>query len=302
MFGYIRPLVSEFDNYLFKSEYCSLCKTLGGRYGQLSRFLISYDITLLALVLSSLKKEPFQYRYENCLIHPVKKRRIKLIGEVEDFSAEVTAVMFRNKFLDQIRDEKGIQKSLYRSVYRMTGNWEKRIKNKKLLMLNKSLDEIYLLETVQKSSDVDVVSNAFGSILKRIMMIAADSLSIKIPVSVYDFSFLLGKWIYLMDAFEDLRKDLRKWSYNPLILSNKDLLLDGIERDDLIQDIVTNEKWRLELLLDHMYDCFMRFEKYLGVYNYEIDGIISRAIPVMTRRILDKTTKTTEKEEETDGE
>jgi hypothetical protein len=105
-----------------------------------------------------------------------------------------------------------------------------------------------------------------------------------------------------MDAFEDLKSDLKKWRYNPLLLSNRDLLLEKKEHDILVKEISLKEEWRMNLLLDHMYDCFMRFEKYLGVYNYEIDGIISRAIPVMTRRILDKTTEMKEIEEDTDGQ
>lgn len=302
MFGYIRPLVSEYDNYLFKSEYCSLCKTLGNEFGQFSRFMISYDVTLLSLVLSSLKDNPFVYRYENCIVHPLKKRRVKVKTDIERFSAEVTAVMFRNKFLDQMRDEKLLRKGLYRSVYGFTARWDKKLKTRKLLSLNKMFDEMYQLESVRKTNDVDEISNRFGYILKSVMKIASESIGIEIPIPIYEFAFLLGKWIYLMDAFEDLKSDLKKWRYNPLLLSNRDLLLEKKEHDILVKEISLKEEWRMNLLLDHMYDCFMRFEKYLGVYNYEIDGIISRAIPVMTRRILDKTTEMKEIEEDTDGQ
>jgi hypothetical protein len=251
-------------------------------------------MTLLSLVLSALSKESYVYTYENCIVHPVKKRRIKKATPIERYAAEVTVILFRNKFLDQVRDENRAKKIFYRTAYNLTNGWERRVKTRRLLKINGILDGLYVLESVKKTDDADEISNRFGEVLRTIMMIASETLDIPIPPPVYDYSFLLGKWIYLMDAFEDLEKDLEKWHYNPLLLSNKDLLLDGYDNAEIVKRIVAGERWRLDLLIDHMYDAYMRFEKYLGVYNYEIDGIISRAIPVMTRRILDKTIETPE--------
>ena len=54
MFGYIiaeksELRIKEYD--MYKAVYCSLCKTLGKKYGVISRFTLSYDFTFLGLLL-----------------------------------------------------------------------------------------------------------------------------------------------------------------------------------------------------------------------------------------------------------
>ena len=55
MFGYVRPSVrdlpeEELDR--FRTMYCGLCHTLSRRYGQAARFILNYDFTYLAILLS----------------------------------------------------------------------------------------------------------------------------------------------------------------------------------------------------------------------------------------------------------
>ena len=55
MFGYVRPSVrdlpeEELDR--FRAMYCGLCHTLSRRYGQAARFILNYDFTYLAILLS----------------------------------------------------------------------------------------------------------------------------------------------------------------------------------------------------------------------------------------------------------
>ena len=55
MFGYVRPSVQdlpegELDR--FRAMYCGLCHTLSRRYGQAARFILNYDFTYLAILLS----------------------------------------------------------------------------------------------------------------------------------------------------------------------------------------------------------------------------------------------------------
>ena len=55
MFGYVRPPLSalpEAEQARFRRIYCGLCHTLGQRYGGASRFILNYDLTYLAILLS----------------------------------------------------------------------------------------------------------------------------------------------------------------------------------------------------------------------------------------------------------
>lgn len=55
MFGYIRPSkphLSEQDEARFQSVYCGLCHELGRKYGFAARFVLNFDFTFLAILLS----------------------------------------------------------------------------------------------------------------------------------------------------------------------------------------------------------------------------------------------------------
>ena len=51
---------------------------------------------------------------------------------------------------------------------------------------------------------------------------------------LYKMGFFLGKYIYLMDAYEDIEKDVKKGNYNPFteIYKNENF-------DDFVQKILT---------------------------------------------------------------
>ena len=60
MFGYVLPCkpelkVREWTRY--RAYYCGLCKELGREYGLFSRFLLNYDLVLLALCADAARGE-----------------------------------------------------------------------------------------------------------------------------------------------------------------------------------------------------------------------------------------------------
>jgi hypothetical protein len=75
MFGYVRPpidLLSEAEKDRFQRAYCGLCHALGQRYGLAARFILNYDFTYLAILLSDgAEGETCSAR---CPVSPVKKR------------------------------------------------------------------------------------------------------------------------------------------------------------------------------------------------------------------------------------
>ncbi len=284
MFGYIRPVKNEFDNYLFKSQYCGICKTLGNRYGQFSRFFLSYDISLLTLILHAFSGKCFFYHYESCIIHPINKRRIKKIGEIDHLAADFSIYFAKKKIQDNIKDEKMMKKLLHQLLHRLTIKW-----NRNISFEREELDNLFYhlskMEDLKKPC-MDEMSNTFGVILKTLTYHVVESLSIRLPEKFDQFVFLIGKLIYTLDAFEDLEKDLKKWNYNPLIYENKDIILSNDKMVNRVAEIQQKEKWRVKLLLDHINYTYSFFRNYLGVYHLEIDGIISKSLPAMGFRVI----------------
>ena len=78
MFGYVLPCkpelkVREWTRY--RAYYCGLCKELGREYGLFSRFLLNYDLVLLALCADAARGEAPAACSERCIAsaakHPV---------------------------------------------------------------------------------------------------------------------------------------------------------------------------------------------------------------------------------------
>lgn len=283
MFGYIRPLKNEWENYLFRSQYCGLCKTLGRKYGQFSRLFLSYDISLLTLILHALVGDDFNYKYEACFLHPLNKRRVKIPNAIDYMAADISVYFVKKKIEDNIKDERGIKRMLFSFFDKIPMKCNhKTLKHEDLDSLFYQLGKMEEL----KKPEVDEISNCFGSILEKTVHNAAEQLSIKSLDRLEKFSFFLGKLIYTLDAFEDLKSDLEKWRFNPLIFENKEIILSGGSVENVQKQIKEKEKWRLYLLLDHLKYLYSFFNEDLGVYRIEIDGIISKSLPAMVSKVI----------------
>lgn len=91
MFGYVAANPEELtqeqrERYL--SLYCGLCRSLGRRASQASRLALNYDLTFLALVLSSLYEPEEASGHGRCLPHPARSR-LWVSSPVVDYAADM---------------------------------------------------------------------------------------------------------------------------------------------------------------------------------------------------------------------
>lgn len=108
MFGYLKPdkpelKIREYEEY--KSVYCGLCKYLGKDYGIVSRLTLSYDCTLIAMLIMSLRNESINYSKKRCVVNPLKKCNFCFSsGESYHFAGAVSVIMTYYKLEDTIYD------------------------------------------------------------------------------------------------------------------------------------------------------------------------------------------------------
>ncbi|MDE5747867.1 MAG: hypothetical protein K2H12_04105, partial [Acetatifactor sp.] len=60
--------------------------------------------------------------------------------------------------------------------------------------------------------DLDYMAGCFGQVMAQIVICREDEWK----DNLYRFGFYLGKFVYLLDAYEDLEEDIEKGRYNPL--------------------------------------------------------------------------------------
>lgn len=212
MFGYVRInkmdlTFREYEHY--KAYYCGLCKYLKRNHTELSRMTINYDITFLIVLLSSIYQPSAQVFHEKCIVDPVKKKK-HIINEITEYAASMNILLAYYKLEDDVNDEGDIKSRLIRRAYRKSFKTAYDKYPQKADFIKACLGELRSLEEDQSTS-IDQTSNCFARLLEEIFDYKDDEYRDRLR----KVGFNIGKYIYIMDAYEDLDQDLEKGRYNP---------------------------------------------------------------------------------------
>lgn len=222
MFGYVRVFQPELkvkENELYNGLYCALCKQLGKRYGWLSRMTLSYDFTFLAVLKAALADENCRFQKCRCPAHPLKKKTCCQNNDAVSFAADAAVMTVYYKFLDSLRDD-GWWKSL---PSRLLLPFARRAK-KRAAVRYPELDAVLAREIEKQAAlereavcSVDAAAEPTATMLSAILTTGeTDEKQRRI---LERLGYCLGRWIYLIDAIDDLEEDLTCGRYNPYVLS-----------------------------------------------------------------------------------
>ena len=212
MFGYIvmnKPEIKFKDFDLYRSFYCGLCRELRERYGVTGQISLTYDMTFVILLLSGLYEPPTRKGTTRCVIHPVRKQPVRK-NAVTEYAADMNVFLAYYKCEDDWKDEKKLLSFLYGKLLREK---EKKAEERWYRKVDRIVSLLHELSEMEKSEeqDVDRVSGCFGKIMEEIFAYREDMWE---PV-LRRMGFFLGKFIYLMDAYDDVEDDVKKGNYNP---------------------------------------------------------------------------------------
>ena len=220
MFGYIRPLECELkvrEQAEYRGVYCGLCKSIGRRYGQIERLTLSYDCAFLAIVLAAVT-DGMRFERGNCGPRVYRgKRPIALPSPVLDYAADVNVLLAWYKAKDDEADERSAKAAVSRVALRRA--YRKAAKAHPALDddIRKSMVRLRAVEAA-KTASTDEPADAFGTLLSAVILSAP-----MLPPSERDAAgwmfYNLGKWVYLIDAWDDRAGDEKHGNYNPFLLS-----------------------------------------------------------------------------------
>lgn len=221
MFGYLKPYKPELKIYEYeeyKSVYCGLCKYLGKDYGIISRLTLSYDCTLIAMLIMSLRNESIEFSKKRCVVNPLKKCNFCFSnGESYHFAGAVSVIMSYYKFEDTISDS-GCFKAL---VARFLKLIFKRSHKKaaaaypEIEKITKNMLSEQLKIEKDKNSYIDRSADPTAKAISNLCILFARNDDEKIILK--EFGYYIGRWIYLIDAADDYFDDMQKKSFNPFI-------------------------------------------------------------------------------------
>lgn len=213
MFGYVniyKPELKVRDFYRYKAFYCGLCRELRDRCGEIGQLALSYDMTFVILLLTSLYESDVEKKERRCMVHPVKKAAV-LKSEFTAYGADMNVVLSYYHLMDDWQDEKSIKglagmRLLRRRTEEIAGRYPRQCR-----AIQKGLKELGEYER-KKETCPDVPAGCFGRIMEEFLVCRRDMFEPELR----RLGFYLGKFIYLMDAYEDLSEDQKKGLYNPL--------------------------------------------------------------------------------------
>ncbi len=217
MFGYVTPCKMEMkikDYEKFKAYYCGLCNSIKNNFGNLPRLTLNYDMTFLAILLDSLSENKYNFRKFKCFIHPLKKRIMINNNEALDYAAFCNITLAYYKLIDDAYDNKTI-KSKVLSVFlknyllksEMAYTDVMKYTKEKLVLLN-------TLEAHHEDIGIDELSHVFADLTGFIISFYYKEATFK--DDLYWLGYNLGKWIYIIDAYDDLEKDINSDSFNAI--------------------------------------------------------------------------------------
>lgn len=216
MFGYVvidKPNILIKDYQTYRCYYCGLCKAIGKRTGQCMRMTLNYDIVLLALLGYNYEDKEPVFKKGRCPVHLLKKVEYVEDSEILEKISDVNTILGYYKLVDDVIDEKKhrVIKTLVKGYYNKA--------KKRLPSFAESTEKGYekLREKEKANEDANTLAEAFGEILMR----AADAVSDKADANLRKLLFYVGKWVYVIDAIDDLKEDAEKQNFNPFLRENK---------------------------------------------------------------------------------
>lgn len=212
MFGYVIVnkgdlTFREFD--VYHSYYCGLCRILKENYGVTGQMSLNYDMTFLILLLTSLYEPETTYEMKKCIAHPFNRQGVS-INKITQFGAEMNLLLTAYKCKDDWEDDRKILGKLY----------ETSLKSKIKSIKEKYSEKAEIIEVCFKNLDklekencrnIDKMAGLFGKVMEELFIYQEDEWE----EILRRLAYYLGKFIYLLDAYEDVEEDIKKKNYNP---------------------------------------------------------------------------------------
>ena len=213
MFGYVtiyEPELKVKDLKKYKAYYCGLCRMLKEKYGFMGQMTLTYDMTFEVILLSSLYENASEAERHRCKVHPIKKQMM-LRNEITDYAAAMNVLLAYYHMEDDWQDDRKVTSLMTKSM--IHGKVRRIIEEypRQSRAIRSALEELSSCEK-EECTDIDRTAGCFGRLMEELFVYREDIWE----RNLRKMGFFLGKFIYIMDAYEDLPEDLKKGRYNPL--------------------------------------------------------------------------------------
>ncbi|MBQ9841945.1 MAG: hypothetical protein IJO42_02420 [Clostridia bacterium] len=281
MFGYVtlfKPTITMGEYEQYKGIYCTLCKRLGKRYGVLSRFTLSYDMTFLALLQMALADEGADFCPSRCSFNPTKRCLKAQNTAAIDRAADVGTLLTYYKLKDTIADE-GFGKRLGALCALPFAAAARKKAAARYPDADRAVAAMMTAQAALEAAQTDSIDRAaepFALLLQTLAaQVAADDSQRRV---LERFGYCLGRWVYLTDAVDDLPEDLKRGRYNPYIRARDITDADGV---------VATRQYAAETLNACLAECIAAYNL-LDIRRFDgiLRNILEQGMPHTQKRVI----------------
>ncbi len=281
MFGYVRlhkPTIRMGEYEQYRGVYCTLCRRLGRRYGPFARMSLNYDLTFLALLDMALDSADPDFCAGRCSYNPTKKCARCRNTRATDRAADISALLTYYKLRDTLMDGGFWQKVGATLIYPLAAIDRRRAAGRYPAADERIATMMAAQAAVEAAAtaSVDAAAEPFAKLLEWLAgEIAAEDTARRVLMR---FGYCLGRWVYLIDAADDLADDLRRGNYNPF------LARDGCSDPAAIED---TRRAALPTLNACLAECLAAYEL-LDIRRFDgiLRNIITEGMPAAGQRVI----------------
>lgn len=277
MFGYVTPVkcrLAEGEWETYRAVYCGLCHTLKRRAGLPARFIINYDFTFLALLLAASEfGTSLATECRCCLAKPFHKQCVCVQNPALDRAADASIILFWWKLQDAISDTGKLTSLPLRACTLLFSHaYHAAAKREPVFaeQVRRCIGELFEMERACVAS-LDRPADTFARILQSLAELS------KHEAQLSSLFYHLGRFIYLIDAWDDFSEDQKRHAYNPIAARF------SLTEDTVPEEVQTQLKQTLSLSIRDAEQAFSQVD--CGSYAGLLQNIINPGLPTVMERV-----------------
>ncbi len=218
MFGYImtdRKELKGKDLDTYRAFYCGVCRDLKAAGKERARLTLTYDMVFLAVLLTGLYEAPGQTEEVFCGLHPLKKQAV-IRNSYTAYAADMNLLLSYHNLEDDWLDDRNAlslaaSRLLRKEYLKSAAEYPRQVK-----AIRRYLRDLHRAEE-EKNPSIDCAASLTGYLLGEIFVYQEDVWQEELR----SMGLYLGRFIYLMDAWEDKERDRKSGDYNPFLLQKE---------------------------------------------------------------------------------
>ncbi len=278
MYGYVRPLKGEMkvrEYQQFRAAYCGLCHCLKDRCGLAARFVVNFDSTCMAMLLST--SECFETSCRGCVARPLCKKDAYRGDAAFDAAADYSVILAYFKLKDSLQDDRFFARMRSRILMLLLHGAYKKAKQNAAAFHAAADENLHALAEQEKNhcASMDAAADCFARILAAASVEENDPQRRRILEQIL---YHIGRIVYILDAVDDFESDQKNQNYN--VLRYRFDCADGKLSEAHKKEIALT----LELSESRLYTAFELLDT--GIWTSILRNILFEGLPAVSTLVM----------------